>query len=223
MGSSHPRNDLVDDILEDRPDLIGGDEDEDLDSVIFAPGSDLLEGPESKKVLKLADALEERPQLSLNIRGQVAYESDLQSLKQTHLNNTLTAISKINAQKINGILVAAQNLKWRDALYNLYKRSLNEYWIDVRDRLSLMAELKGEKIDDETLFNKTIKTIYNALLGKQPVTAENLYSLADHRAQNIKVDLVENHAIDPGRIFILASEVAPDSNNSAVKMTLDVQ
>jgi hypothetical protein len=204
-------------------DLIGGDEDEDLDSVTFAPGRDLPEGPESKKVVKLADALEERPQLSLNIRGQVAYESDLQNLKQTHLNNTLTAISKINAQKINGILVAAQNLKWRDALYDLYKESLNESWIDARDRLLLMAELKGEKIDDETLFNKTIKTIYNALLEKQPVTDENLYSLADHRAQNIKVELVENHAIDPGRIFILASEVAPDSNNSAVKLTLDAQ
>ena len=119
------------------------------------------------------------------------------------------------------ILAAAQERKWRNTLFDLYKETFDESWRDVRTRLSEKAEAQGEEIDTDTLFNRAAETIYNALIDKQAVTEENLHVLADNRSQNIKVELVENHAIDPGRIFILESKVSTELDNSAVILTLD--
>ena len=199
--------------------LAGGGEN--LDVVAFSPGSDRIEGIEYEKVVQLAGALAERPRLSLNIRGQVAYESDLHTLKQMHLDHLLTAISEINAAEIGGILAAAQKRKWRNTLFDLYKKTFDESWRDVRTRLSEKAEAQGEEIDKDTLFNKSVETIYNALIDKQAVTEENLHVLSNNRSQNIKVELVKNHAIDPGRIFILESNVSTEFDNSAAILTLD--
>ncbi|MCF8069843.1 MAG: DUF748 domain-containing protein [Desulfobacterales bacterium] len=194
---------------------------EDLNIVTFSPGKDLPEGDEYEKVVQLAGALAERPKLSLNIRGQVAYKSDLHSLKQMYLDNMLTATSEINAAEIGGVLSAARERKWRNTLFDLYKDSFDESWRDVRDRLTEEAGVNGEEIDKELLFNRTVEVVYNALIDKQPITEENLHILADNRSRNIKVELVENHAIDPGRIFILESEISPGTESSAVEMTLD--
>ena len=200
--------------------LVGGGEN--LDVVAFLPGSDMIEGIEYEKVVQLAGALAKRPRLGLNIRGQVAYESDLHTLKQMHLDNLLTTTSEINASEIGGILPAAQERKWRNTLFDLYKETFDESWRDVKTRLSKKAEVQGEEIDKDTLFNRAVETIYNALIDKQAVTEENLHVLADNRSMNIKVELVENHAIDPGRIFILESKVSTQLDNSAAILTLDV-
>ena len=58
-------------------------------------------------------------------------------------------------------------------------------------------------------------------MAKQPVTDENLYNLANERAQAVKAALVEHHGIDAGRVFMLVADIDPADNSTEAVLTLD--
>ncbi len=61
--------------------LLGGDE-EDNDAIMFAQGQTALPPPEKEKLLKLAEALQDRPQLKLVLQGQYNAKADGNELQQ---------------------------------------------------------------------------------------------------------------------------------------------
>ena len=199
--------------------LVGGEGN--LDVIGFAPGSSDLGEQEKDKVMQLTKALEARPQLSLNVHGQVAYASDLQSLKQKHLNETLASLSGLDLATLGGVSAAGQERSWRKALFGLYKKSSGESWRKVRRRLSDEAKARGEELDKETLLARTVNHVYEDLAGRQPITDENLHTLANARAQAVKAALVEDHGIDSARVFVLVADIDPSQNASEVLLTVD--
>ena len=68
--------------------LLGG-ETEKFDAVAFNPGNAELPPPEKEKLLKLADALNSRPQLKLVVQGRYSPEADGQELKERSVSRSV--------------------------------------------------------------------------------------------------------------------------------------
>jgi hypothetical protein len=64
---------------------------DDLDTVVFEPGEYTLSPPEKEKIKKLAEALQQRPQLTLEIQGRYSAESDGSALNDISVRRLLTA------------------------------------------------------------------------------------------------------------------------------------
>ena len=101
---------------------LAGGSDDNLDTISFTPGSSNLNEQEQEKMMRLAKALDARPQLSVNVRGRVSYSSDLQSLKQQHLDQSLETLSGVDSVALAGGGEKAQD-RWRDTLFDLYKET----------------------------------------------------------------------------------------------------
>ena len=82
--------------------LIGGDE-EDLGTVKFEVGKSRITPPEKEKLAKLAGAINQRPQLTVDVQGQYATEADGAVLK--HL-----AVRQILAQRMGKPPITDLNL-----------------------------------------------------------------------------------------------------------------
>jgi uncharacterized protein involved in outer membrane biogenesis len=62
-----------------------------LDTVAFDPGDDTLPPPEREKVKKLAEALQQRPQLTIEVQGRYSVDADGTALKDMSVRRQLAA------------------------------------------------------------------------------------------------------------------------------------
>ena len=68
-----------------------GDDTVSYEALAFAPGSDELPPPEKEKLLKIAEALKNRPQFKLVVQGHYSYEADGRAFKERAVNRAVAA------------------------------------------------------------------------------------------------------------------------------------
>lgn len=184
--------------------LTGGTED--LDELPFLLGEPALTPTQQIRLTKLAQALKERPKISMNIRGKVNFNEERPILQRQKLERVLTKITgmpvDLNLLEQDPILQAA--------LAEAYEARFNEELGDLADRL---------KLDESSPALRSQAVIL--LRDQQLITAKSLRNLAMRRAQNTKEYLVDTQGIAPERLFVLDSQVKEADKEAKVVLTLD--
>ncbi|MBL0524146.1 DUF748 domain-containing protein [Aeromonas dhakensis] len=184
--------------------LAGGSED--LDELPFLPGEPDLTPTQQEKLTKLAQALKDRPKLSMNIRGKVNFNEERPILQRQKLERVL---AKITGNPVDLDLLE-QDPAMQSALAGAYEARFNEDLGDLSDRL---------KLDEASPALRTQAVLL--LRDQQLITAKSLRNLAMRRAQNTKEFLVDRQGIAPERLFVLDSQVKEADKEAKVVLTLD--
>ncbi|MDQ1882556.1 DUF748 domain-containing protein [Aeromonas salmonicida] len=184
--------------------LTGGTED--LDELPFLLGEPALTPTQQIRLTKLAQALKERPKISMNIRGKVNFNEERPILQRQKLERALT---KITGMPVDLDLLE-QDPILQAALAEAYEARFNEELGDLADRL---------KLDEESPALRSQAMIL--LRDQQLITAKSLRNLAMRRAQNTKEYLVDTQGIAPERLFVLDSQVKEADKEAKVVLTLD--
>ncbi|HGY5235855.1 TPA: DUF748 domain-containing protein [Aeromonas salmonicida subsp. pectinolytica] len=184
--------------------LTGGTED--LDELPFLLGEPALTPTQQIRLTKLAQALKERPKISMNIRGKVNFNEERPILQRQKLERVLT---KITGMPVDLDLLE-QDPILQAALAEAYETRFNEELGDLADRL---------KLDEESPALRSQAVIL--LRDQQLITAKSLRNLAMRRAQNTKEYLVDTQGIAPERLFVLDSQVKEADKEAKVVLTLD--
>ncbi|WP_429193338.1 DUF748 domain-containing protein [Aeromonas salmonicida] len=184
--------------------LTGGTED--LDELPFLLGEPALTPTQQIRLTKLAQALKERPKISMNIRGKVNFNEERPILQRQKLERVLT---KITGMPVDLDLLE-QDPILQAALAKAYEARFNEELGDLADRL---------KLDEESPALRSQAMIL--LRDQQLITAKSLRNLAMRRAQNTKEYLVDTQGIAPERLFVLDSQVKEADKEAKVVLTLD--
>jgi len=114
--------------------LLGGNT-ESFDTVQFDPGDDELPPPEKEKLLKLADALKNRPELNLVIQGRYSPERDGLELKGRSIRRTVyTRLKAKPSPDDNPEPLDFTDSKTQNALEKLYKEQLGKASLDELEK-----------------------------------------------------------------------------------------
>lgn len=179
---------------------------EDLDELPFLPGDPDLTPTQQEKLVKLAQALKDRPKLSMNIRGKVNFNEERPILQRQKLERVLAKLTGNQAD----LDQLEQDPSLQEALTQAYEERFGEDLEDLADRLHL---------DEESAALRAQAVIL--LRDQQLITAKSLRNLAMRRAQNTKEFLVDSQGIAPERLFVLDSQVKEEDKEAKVILTLD--
>ncbi|MFQ1858558.1 DUF748 domain-containing protein [Aeromonas veronii] len=179
---------------------------EDLDELPFLPGDPDLTPTQQEKLVKLAQALKDRPKLSMNIRGKVNFNEERPILQRQKLERVLAKLTGNQAD----LDLLEQDPALQEALAQAYEERFGEDLDDLADRLHL---------DEESTALRAQAVIL--LRDQQLITAKSLRNLAMRRAQNTKEFLVDSQGIAPERLFVLDSQVKEEDKEAKVILTLD--
>nr|WP_042638986.1 DUF748 domain-containing protein [Aeromonas eucrenophila] len=184
--------------------LTGGTKD--LDELPFLLGDPSLTPSQQTKLTKLAQALKERPKLSMNIRGKVNFNEERPILQRQKLERVLAKITGAPADL--GLL--EQDAALQAALGEAYEAKFKEDLGSLADRLKLAEQSPALRTQAMIL-----------LRDQQLITAKSLRNLAMRRAQNTKEYLVDTQGLAPERLFVLDSQVKETDKEAKVVLTLD--
>lgn len=179
---------------------------EDLDELPFLPGDPALTPTQQEKLVKLAQALKDRPKLSMNIRGKVNFNEERPILQRQKLERVLAKLTGNQAD----LDLLEQDPALQEALAQAYEERFGEDLDDLADRLHLDEESAALRAQAVLL-----------LRDQQLITAKSLRNLAMRRAQNTKEFLVDSQGIAPERLFVLDSQVKEEDKEAKVILTLD--
>jgi uncharacterized protein involved in outer membrane biogenesis len=174
--------------------LLGGDGEE-MSHVEFDYGSDLLSSAAQHKIQSLAKALQERPDLIMDITGYVDTEKDKEGLRQDRFNK------KIKSQKLKEIT------KKGEAAVPLSKIQIQPQEYEKY----LALAYKDEKFPKPRNIVGLAKTLppqetEKLMLAHIVVSDSDLRLLASRRAERIKEQILKDGQIAPGRLFVVEGQ-----------------
>jgi uncharacterized protein involved in outer membrane biogenesis/outer membrane protein OmpA-like peptidoglycan-associated protein len=175
---------------------------EDLDYVEFAPGLATLTPDSQPKLATIAQALQDRPALRLDISGRVDPQFDREGLREARL------ASLIRMRKIKEIgghedpdRVQLTPEEYNTYLTRVYKAAT---FPKPRDFLGLDKSLPPDEMK-------------KLLLTNIEITDQDLQHLADGRANAVRQWL--SGQVDPGRLFVVAPMLSTDGIKDQGKTT----
>jgi hypothetical protein len=182
--------------------LTGGGEQ--LEYVEFEYGSAEVKDQTVKKLNTIAKALQDRPEIKLDVEGHVDMEKDREALK------TLFFQRKIKTQKMKETAKKGQSLVPVDEI-KIEPKEYERY---------LKKAYKAEKFPKPKNFIGLEKSIpvpemEKLMLANTEVKEEDLRDLASQRARKIKDFLVREGKIEPERIFLVeAKSLSPEKKEN---------
>ena len=197
----------------------GGDGDE-LSYVDYAPGERSLPPSELEKVAKLGEALNERPELRLDVRGRVHPEEDAKAIRAQKFAALLTERIQKDPKKYTPSQSAAYPVK---LLRDLYVERFGKDAIKtLEERFQVPETGKDGKPKDDTVLDEPAfyAEIERVLTDLQPVPDTELDTLALDRAMTIKETLVQTSAVDPTRIFFLDADDQGEFKDAKIRLEL---
>ncbi|MDP2142098.1 MAG: DUF748 domain-containing protein [Gammaproteobacteria bacterium] len=165
--------------------LIGGGDDEDMGVIGFLPGRADLSPPERQKLLRLATALTERPQLQLSITGAYASDEDTAVLREQFLARRIAMEMALAAQapEQESVVVSRTTI-----LENLYRAAQpatasgadpEAFLESLRTQHTRAATDSEPEMFDELAYSEALR---RELLPLEPVGQADLEGLAAVRA-----------------------------------------
>jgi flagellar motor protein MotB len=184
--------------------LVGGGEQ--LEYAEFEYGSAEVKDQTAKKLNTIAKALQDRPEIKLDVEGHVDMEKDREALK------TLFFQRKIKTQKMKEIAKKGQPSIPVDEI----KVEAKEY------ERYLKKAYKEEKFPKPKNFLGLEKSIpvpemEKLMLTHLEVKEEDLRDLASQRARKVKDFLVREGKIEPERIFLVEAKSLPPEKKENLK------
>ena len=181
--------------------LFGGGGD-DLQYVLFEPGVDSLASDQHGKLEALAKGLAERPALQLQLRGASSPTEDRAALAQ------LAVDSKIGSGVSHPI-----GRSEAKRILEVYRQTFKV------EPEKLLVPNGGEGGARDSLMTQMA---YQRLLDSAQISDNDLRALADRRAGAVMRYLTQRAAIDPTRIFLEEVDTAAKTEESRIRMTLNL-
>ncbi|MBI5895149.1 MAG: DUF748 domain-containing protein, partial [Desulfobacterales bacterium] len=162
--------------------LIPGGGEETLDRVAFDPGRANVPPPEREKLLKLAEAMRQRPQVKLVVQGRYHPEKDRQSLARRSLRKTVTLrLGQSVAADESPNPLDFSSSETRDVLEEMFEERFGGDDLDAFEDEMKKARKEGKAADAGFY----AKELFARLLTMEPVPDEQLVELAQARAQAV--------------------------------------
>ena len=174
-----------------------GEDAEDLDHVAFGSGDSEFTAVQMSKLTKVAEALAQRPQLAVSLRGVAAPAVDTPVLKQQRLEAALAE------QGIEYPVTAGS----RKEFIAWFEKSTGQ---DV-DSLRKELEASQPNVEKKALEAQVQERLLESMLRRQKVGQSELGQLARARSEQVREALVEA-GVDPARLFILDPEISSEKN-----------
>ncbi|MEX1200720.1 MAG: DUF748 domain-containing protein [Methylophaga sp.] len=197
--------------------LIGiGNDDEPIDEIRFRAGRSDLAPPEQEKLLKLVEALSQRPQLALQIPAPFTESADRQALKLTDVEARIE--KRLNETESSQLLA----VKRQQVLQALYRQAgLSPDLQSIRQEF-----LTGEETDEQTEAQLDVLA-YNAalkerLIEAEPVTIEQLQTLAEHRQQAVIEFIKQNGELNAKQLQTTES-VSAELNDGWLSLKFELE
>ena len=178
--------------------LVSGDAD-DMSALTFAPGSPLLTARQKSTIHSLTKALNERPELDIEIEPTASKVSDAPVIAQQQLQQQLISLYK-KLLSSKGMKAPAKNIVLPDDT-----------------KLELLKELATQKKLTDT--EQTIPALTAALLQNWKVSDSVLRKLAISRAQIVKEEMIQQ-GLATSRVYILGVELKDEAMKENVFMHL---
>ena len=166
--------------------LIPGGDEATLDQVAFDPGRAKVPPPEKEKLLKLAEAMRQRPQIKLVVQGRYHPEKDRQFLARRSLRKTVTIrLGQTVSADDSPIPLDFSSSETRDALEEMFEERFGEDALEAFEDEMKAARKEGRAADAGFY----AKELFARLLAVEPVPDERLVELAQARAQAVTAEL----------------------------------
>ena len=197
-----------------------GIQSDDFGAVTFASGRSRLSPPDEEQLLKLAEALDKRPQLQIAVPGVLAEPADRRALARAELDRQIE--ERLTANSSDQSASAADT---DDLLSKRRARVLEQLYDEaglVPDRKSLRSEFvkiddQGTETLDELAFSATLR---NRLIAATQVNPEQLTALAQARVQAV-VQALTGAAVAAERISIAPTRTI--KSDKSAELTLEIQ
>ena len=193
------------------------------DLVVFEYGSSDLNEAGEAKVVTVANLLQKREMLRLNIRGNTLPEEDKLALQQQHLAVQLNQKSGVPVSDFLSPSLAVDRGAAAKLVGRLYRKKYSDSLSDLEERIQEDRRAKQQAEDVVAVKQAAYAQAWTRLAEVIPVTDEEMKQLAMDRAGNIKTTLLEKHAIPAHRVFVLDGADDEAKPTSAVVLTLDAQ
>jgi outer membrane protein OmpA-like peptidoglycan-associated protein len=183
--------------------LFGGNEK--MSVIDFQPGSAELDATAQERTKDLVKALNERPQLQLEVPTLYSPQIDRPVLARQRLDEKLGPTGSPNERF--------------EALEKQYRQTFGAK-AELPAAAASVAAVSKRKRDPQSLDSANTE-LTNALIAKEPVQDNELQELGESRAHAVQSALLDSGGIDPGRVFILgAAETRPEDNKVQLKLSL---
>jgi len=210
-----------------------GDKSEQMDAISFQPGSDRLLPPELKKLKKVVEALEKRPQLRLVVQGRYDLKIDGEALRTERVKRALSEHMgvKASADEESGP-VAFNTAKTQKALEKLLNnRAGNKAIADFKTKYEKETGRKAKRVKPylalfgwESSDIAFYQAIFEELVKLEPLLEKDLQKLAQRRTEAIVKELKTTGGLDPTRVTAGSSGPVEKASTDTVntRLTLDV-
>lgn len=181
---------------------------EELSFVEFDYGTATLSEANLKKISALTKALQERPQLEMDIMGSVDPENDRDGIKKVRLNRLL------KTQKLKGMadkgeaVTPIEQVLIKPEEYEKYLTQVYRAADFAKPRTVLGFQKKLPKEEMEKL-----------MIAHMVVTDSDLRQLAARRAENVKELILKSGEVKSSQIFIVEPKTLAAEKKDKVKMS----
>ena len=187
--------------------LFGGSEEMNL--IDFQPGTTTLDAKAQERIVHLAKALKERPQLQLDVPASFAPDIDGPVLTTQNLNAKLQALAEKKAAGKKGSTAEAilTDPSQRFDLLLAQYRLDNGEGAQPPAAAAAILTLPRKKVEASTFIGANTE-LEEAIRTKQPPPQKDLEELAQARARAIQDALLGPGEVDPARVFMLGANSA---------------
>lgn len=200
--------------------LVGVDS-EDFGTLTFSAGQAEISPPDREQLVKLVDAMQQRPELRLEVAGTYVVEADKQALQTQQVDQRIEA--SVAAMKSAG-----------EALSTEQRRRVMEQMLansePGSDLLALQQEFssipagedseKATAVLDETAYSEALR---QRLIDAEPVGEAELLALAEARADAVMAAIAGDGSESPLAVTRLPAAVVDAADNAEVPMELKVE
>jgi len=183
--------------------LTGGGEE--LSFIEFDYGSAVISAEETKKISMIGKALNDRPNIKLDIEGYVDAEQDKYALKKAELDRRIKAQKMKETMSKDDQQIAVENVVLTEQEYDKYLKQVyrSADFSKPRNILGMQKTLPPAEME-------------KLMLASIEVTDSDIRKLAARRAQNVK-ELMLQSDIAADRIFIVESKSLTPEKKEKVK------
>jgi hypothetical protein len=213
--------------------LFGGDE-ELLNTVSFEAGKGSVPPPEQEKLVKLLEALRQRPQLKLIVTGRFNSEADGQAIKQLQIRRSVAEAMGMQIEEGEDPgPVDFSNPQSQERLKEMF---INRYGQEAYDVLNPAAKPVDEKTKTKKAKKKSdakqadtstvaedpgelAKRLFADLVKREQIELSALKQLADQRAQAIVTKMTAADGLPSDRVMVKPCE---GTNDDGISASLDL-
>ncbi|MGA9479140.1 MAG: DUF748 domain-containing protein, partial [Desulfobacterales bacterium] len=208
--------------------LVGGADDGNFDAIAFEPGSADVPPPEKEKLKKLAEALQKRLQLKLEVQGRYSTEIDGKELKGLSVRRAVAERlgTKLEMDEDPGPIDYG-NPETQRALEAIFAERFGAAQLkELQDSLEKDEDKAAQSAVQTPQTKKAAdpgqlsKAIYARLVDSEPLPETVLTELAEARARAIVAVLTGDGAVASERLSTKPPEPLPKDAPATAKLSL---